>query len=186
MRECEQVYKRDSHWRWGKSKRDAWYLREIPWHWHWEWQSEERVGIWARKSMLDKGSRKCSVYITDLWFCQKKKQLRGGWGDDRRTAENTLPLLPHSLFPAASQNSSLRKKWQINPGLKAANSTAYGITQDDGPNYISILRALKGERKIILARKMCPKSVKEKGNFLKSLMNALVPQVHRWKKWRGL
>lgn len=116
----------------------------------------------------------------------EKKQLRGGWGDDRRTAENTLPLLPHSLFPAASQNSSLRKKWQINPGLKAANSTAYGITQDDGPNYISILRALKGERKIILARKMCPKSVKEKGNFLKSLMNALVPQVHRWKKWSGL
>lgn len=29
---------------------------------------------------------------------------------------------------------------------------------------------------------MRPKSVKEKGNFLKSLINALVPQIHGQKK----
>lgn len=56
-----------------KSKRDAWYLGEIPWHWHWEWQSEERVGIWAWNSMLDKGSRKCSVYITKTYDSAGKK-----------------------------------------------------------------------------------------------------------------
>lgn len=32
---------------------------------------------------------------------------------------------------------------------------------------------------------MCPKSVKEKGNFLKSLINALVSQIHRQKKKEG-